>query len=81
MKKIILMAAVAGFAMASCAKDRTCECNVTPTSGQAYTYTIKMYDAKKKHAREACYASLGGKETTVSGSNTTTGDDWKCELK
>jgi len=81
MKKILVIAAVAGLAAVSCKKDRTCECNVTPTSGTAYTYTIKMYEAKKKHAREACYAQLGGKTTEVSGSTTTTSDDWKCELK
>lgn len=81
MKKILVIAAVAGLAAVSCKKDRTCECNVTPTSGTAYTVTTKMYEVKKKHAREVCYAELGGKITEVTGSITETGDDVKCELK
>jgi hypothetical protein len=32
MKKILMIAAVAGLAMASCKKDRTCTCTVTAVS-------------------------------------------------
>jgi|GEM_PF-2045430 len=43
MKKIILLAAIAGIAFVSCKKDRTCECTnsiISKTSTQpGYTYT------------------------------------------
>jgi len=55
MKKTLLIAAVAGLAMASCKKDYTCTCTV-PASGSdpAETYTYELKDVKKKDAKDAC---------------------------
>jgi hypothetical protein len=58
MKKILLVAAVAGLSMASCKKDYTCTCTYTPQGGAAQTYTYPMKDVKKKDAKDACN-SLG----------------------
>ncbi len=66
MKKFILVAAVATFAMGlgSCKKDYTCECSYT-SGGQTYTSssTIK---ATKADAKAACTASgLAGYTCTI----------------
>ena len=78
MKKILLIAAVAGLSMASCKKDRTCTCTITPTSGTATTETKVMYDVKKSEAERQC---IGGQTTYAAGGTTTTFADSKCELK
>jgi hypothetical protein len=50
MKKVLLMAAVAGFMMTSCKKDYTCKC--TDKDGkEVITYTAEM---KKKDANTWC---------------------------
>jgi hypothetical protein len=78
MKKILLIAAVAGLAMASCKKDRTCTCTITPTSGTTTTETKVMYKVKKDEAQREC---IGGQYTYTSGGQTFTSSDTKCELK
>lgn len=57
MKKIVLVAAVATFAMGlgSCKKEYTCECSYT-SGGQTYTSSSKI-TATKKDAKAACTAS------------------------
>ncbi len=72
MKKILLIAAVAGLTMASCKKDRTCTCTSTPVSqttngvaatnlGTASTSVTKITSVTKKGA--ACNS---GEETSTS---------------
>ena len=78
MKKILLIAAVAGLASVSCRKDRTCTCTETPTTGTATTYTTKMYKVSKDDARERC---IGYQTTTSFGAVSVTGDNVTCELK
>lgn len=56
MKKLLLVAAVAMFAMTSCKKDYTCECTSTvgqngSTTSSTSTTTLK---AKKADAKKAC---------------------------
>ena len=53
MKKVLLIAAVAGLSMVSCKKDYTCTCTVT-YNGQTETYTYQMKDVKKKDAKSSC---------------------------
>jgi hypothetical protein len=50
MKKLLLVAAVAGFAMTSCKKDYTCTCKVTDNgtvlSESKYTAKLKKSEAE-----------------------------------
>jgi hypothetical protein len=50
MKKVLLVAFVAGLAMTSCKKDYTCKC-VDSTGAELITYTAEM---KKKDAETWC---------------------------
>lgn len=56
MKKILLIAAVAGLSMVSCKKDYTCECTTTVTilgSSSSATGSTTIHDTKSK-AKDAC---------------------------
>ena len=77
MKKILLVAAVAGLSLVSCKKDYTCECTTTSTSYNNGVATVgtpivssggtgKM---KKDDAKKDCE----GKSSSVSTGNTTNG--------
>lgn len=69
MKKILLVAAVAGLSMASCKKDHTCECTTTTPNGSSTT-TFTVNETKKK-ATDACTAlqtSVQSGTTTVTSS-------------
>lgn len=83
MKKTLLIIAVVSMAMASCKKDRTCECSdtYTDTSGQTTTQTgivITMKKVSKSDAKSECQ-----KTTTVDVDNNgkTTTDVMDCKLK
>ncbi|MGE0566379.1 MAG: hypothetical protein AB7O73_00395 [Bacteroidia bacterium] len=80
MKKVLLVAAVAGLAMASCRKDRTCECKSTSDApgfvSSTDTYTIKKI--KKSDALAMCQ-SYTQKTTAPVASQYYYGED--CELK
>jgi hypothetical protein len=68
MKKVLLIAAVAGLAMTSCKKEYTCECTVkTTANGQTTTATSSATSAKmkKSEAKDWCEKSNG---TTTVGS-------------
>jgi len=62
MKKMLLVAAVAGLALASCKKDYTCECTTKDTSNGTVmgTSSVTIKDTKKK-AEDAC----NGKKATA----------------
>lgn len=82
MKKILLIAAVAGLAMASCKKDRTCTCTKTqtPPSGSAITssYEVTVEKATKGQAKDGKCRSYSNQTTApVSGTKT----EVNCELK
>lgn len=67
MKKFILVAAVATFAlgMTSCKKDYTCDCSYT-SGGQTYTSSSTIKNAKKSDAKTACTAlQIGGYTCTL----------------
>lgn len=77
MKRILLVAAVAGMAMVSCKKIRTCECSYTSTTyinGKATTTgpttTSGDFDEKmtKKDAKSKCEEGNG--TTSVGDKNT-----------
>lgn len=57
MKKVLLIAAVAGMSMVSCKKDYTCTCKYTPAGGTEQTYTYDLKDVKKSEAKDACDAA------------------------
>jgi hypothetical protein len=82
MKKTLLIVAVAGLAMASCRKDRTCECKTTSDApgfvSSTTVYTQK--EMKKADAAKMC-ASYTTKATAPVAS--TLANDWgqDCELK
>jgi hypothetical protein len=74
MKKILLIAAVAGLTMASCSKDRTCTCTATPVSetyngiantniGSPTTTVTKLTKVSKKGAD----CNSGEQTTTATG--------------
>ncbi len=82
MKKVLLLAVAGVFVLASCAKDRTCECkNSTGTSTTKTTVTgvTKEY----MQVEENCVSS----ESTTTTTNPTTGtavvtvNKRECELK
>ncbi len=79
MKKILLIAAVAGLAMASCKKDRTCECTNSSTApgstSETQTYTVKK--VSKKTAKDVCVKTTS--EFEVGGTKYTSTSD--CKLK
>ncbi len=82
MKKILLIAAVAGLAMASCKKDRTCTCTQTwtPTSGAATTssYEVTVEKATKGQAKDGeCRSYTSQKTAPTAG----TKYEVTCELK
>jgi hypothetical protein len=82
MKKTLLIVAIAGLAMASCKKDRTCTCTTTwtPTSGAAVVSSeeITVKKAKKGAALDGECRSYSYQTTApVAGSKT----DVACELK
>ena len=76
MKKLIFILAIGGLTLASCKKERTCECTVTTTSGgQSQTATgTETYNDTKKNAKEKCEENES--ETTSNGSTTKV----ECEL-
>lgn len=93
MKKIVLIAFVAGLSMASCKKDRTCTCTMTPVSstvngvGQTlntgtHTSVTKLEKVTKKGA--ACNSGeVTTTDTYVSGGNSYTQidiDKAECKL-
>lgn len=65
MKKIIAIAALSVFVLASCKKDYTCECTTTG-NGQTATASSTV-NATKKDAKEACE----GGSTSANGYTTT----------
>lgn len=73
MKKVLLVAAVAGLSMVSCKKDYTCECTVS-AAGVSQTTSTVMNDTKK-NATDACEAM--NSSTTVLGMTQTV----KCAIK
>ncbi len=74
MKKTLLVAAIAGLAMVSCKKDRTCTCTSTPVSstvngapqtlGTPETTVTKLTKVSKKGAD----CNSGEETTTYTGS-------------
>ena len=83
MKKVLLIAAVAAFAMTSCKKDRTCECTTTDTTGGVTTTVVYTLTQKstKKGAKAWCEAYPKG-TTTVNGTAvTSTGPAMVCVIK
>jgi len=80
MKKITILAvAVLAISFASCKKDRTCTCTVTPVSstengvtqpiGSAYTETTKITKTTKKGA--ACNSGEETRTSSYSSGSTT----------
>ena len=73
MKKLLLVAAVAGMALTSCKKDYTCECTTSTNvlgMTQSATASTTIKDTKSK-AKEACEKgnstanTFGGTVTTA----------------
>ena len=73
MKKVFLVAAVAGLSMVSCKKDYTCECTVTSPAGTATSSTT--INGTMKNVTSSCEA--GNQSTTVMGFTSST----KCSIK
>ncbi|MBL7930763.1 MAG: hypothetical protein JNL60_02620 [Bacteroidia bacterium] len=73
MKKILLLAAVAGLMAVTCKKDYTCECTTTMTTPSGTTTTtaegktgkMKKADAEKKCDESDASASSGPYSTVV----------------
>ncbi|MDO9000729.1 MAG: hypothetical protein Q7W45_13255 [Bacteroidota bacterium] len=81
MKKILLIASVAGLAMVSCKKDRTCECKTT-SDAPGFTSSTTVYTVKKSKKTSDITAncvSYTSKQTAPTASTYYYGQD--CELK
>ena len=83
MKKILLVAAVAGLSMVSCKRDYTCECKTTSTfSGYTGTTTSGSTGKMKKADAEA---SCNKGDATATGIDPLTGNTYQitsaCEIK
>ncbi|MCB0410601.1 MAG: hypothetical protein KDD29_10310 [Flavobacteriales bacterium] len=80
MKKVLLVAAVAGLAMASCRKDRTCECKDT-SDQPGFVSSTTVYTAKKMKKKDAVKMcqSYTSKVTGPVAAQYYYGED--CELK
>ena len=76
MKKVLLIAAVAGLAMASCKKDRTCTCvSKSDAPGFVSSTDVTTYKkAKKKDIDEDC-VSWEYKTTVPAGNPYYYGED------
>jgi hypothetical protein len=93
MKKLLILAVVAGAVATSCRKERTCECSIvstfTPANGGAATttnYTQKTTKDKQKAKEfrysEGCYSTTETQTTTTPTiSAGTTVDTRTCEMK
>jgi hypothetical protein len=75
MKKILLVAAVAAFAMTSCKKEYTCECITSTSSGDSETESVKFDKMKKKDAEKKC--DTGDASFSFFGETITT----ECKIK
>jgi len=80
MKKSLLLVAFAGLALASCRKDRTCECKTTSDAPgfTSQTRVTVIKESKKKHASNNCQ-SYTSKQTAPVASTYYFGED--CTLK
>lgn len=79
MKKILLIAAVAGFVMTSCKKEYTCECTATVSGGGLPTQTTSastVIKDKKDAAKTTCENGTKA-SVTVNGITSET----KCVIK
>ncbi len=86
MKKILLIAAVAGLSMASCKKERVCVCTNTYTSasgtvsvGPEVTTTYKKI--KKGAAKDQCISTKSQTNDTAPVAANGSINDEKCTLK
>ena len=84
MKKVLLIAAVASFAMVSCKKERTCTCTTTytSTSGVVTTYPASTTTYKKVkggHAKDMCISTTS-EDINLTPNASTSKSDTKCEL-
>lgn len=79
MKKILIIASVAGLAMVSCKKDYVCECTTTSTAPGSTSYTDKstMVGVSKKTAKANCF-KYSSEETSGGVTYVNTTD---CKLK
>ncbi|MBI2720569.1 MAG: hypothetical protein HYX39_00185 [Bacteroidetes bacterium] len=58
MKKILLIAAVAGLSMVSCKKDRVCTCTETESAGgPSSTSTTTIVKSSKMQAKANCVST------------------------
>ena len=83
MKKTLLIVAIAGLAMASCKKDRECECTTTTvssggttTTSPATTTTVK--DVKGGEMKSMCQKTT---YTWVNASGATSSQTDDCKIK
>jgi hypothetical protein len=69
MKKVLLVAAIAAFAMSSCKKDYTCECTSKDSNGTVISTADGTVHTTKSKAKDACSqtasASSGGTSITT----------------
>jgi hypothetical protein len=71
MKKIILLAVVAGLASVSCKKDYTCECTSKDNTGKVTDTSTLTFHASKSDAETACNSNY----------TSSSGDSEVCALK
>lgn len=92
MKKVLIIAAVAGLAMVSCKKERTCTCTMTPvsstTNGVAntlptgtFTYAKKIDKVSKAGAHCVSGENTNTSSYTSGGTTYTDVDTWKMDCK
>jgi hypothetical protein len=79
MKKTLIIAAIAGLAMASCKKDRTCTCVQASTAAGSVSSTqvLTYHKVSSKDAKELCVSYTQQTTAPVSGETTS----WTCTIK
>lgn len=90
MKKVLLVAAIAGMAFASCKKDRTCTCSITQVSstydGVSQTISPTPFTQEQKMtkvSKNGAHCNSGTQTDTQTSNGHTTVDVYKadCTLK
>ncbi|MBA3664450.1 MAG: hypothetical protein H0W61_09615 [Bacteroidetes bacterium] len=79
MKKVLLIAAVAGLSMVSCKKDYTCECT-NSGNGVTVVFDLKGHSTKKS-AESWCTGYQNSTDTQNGTTSSTYGSGTTCKIK
>jgi hypothetical protein len=81
MKKVLLIAAVAAFAMTSCKKDRSCVCTTVVSYGGTSSTIVSTNTQKSTKKGAEAWCSAKGTTTYDGVAVTSSGPASTCEVK